>query len=243
MVEPGPGAALRFVHAQRREPGRFRPGQGPVPARQPPRPSLARQRQSAGAGQHRLPLRSRQRLLPRLARREHDLFECGLQTPGIRNPGSRPGPQGPPPARPAGPEAGPAPARDRLRLGGARGDCGARLRRGGRRPHSLGGTESLGRGAGAGGGAKRPDRDPSPGLSRRRGPFRRRRQRRDGRGGGAALLAGLSGRHRAGAGARRQGGAPAHLDPLQPVRRLCRERGLHPDLCLPGRNADRGGAV
>ena len=90
---------------------------------------------------------------------------------------------------------------------------------------------------------RRPRRDRAHRLSRRRGRVRRGRQRRDGRGGRPGILAGLSREHRPRAEARRQGGAPAHLDPRRSVRALRRQRRFHPDLYLPRRHADRRGPL
>ena len=146
-------------------------------------------------------------------------------------------------ARPARPEARPAPARDRLRLGRPRRDRGARLRRPRHRPHPVGRAEGLCRRAAS----------PAPGsptgptiaahrLSRRRrhastpspaSRWSRRSARNIGRPisqsiarvlkpGGKAALQLISIRERS-------------------VRALCRQCRFHPDLHLPGRPADRRG--
>ncbi len=154
------------------------------------------------------------------------------------------GAQDPAAARPARPEAGPAPARDRLRLGRARRDRGARLWRPGHRPHPVRGAEGLCRGqarSGRAGRARSTSRSPTIATS----PARSMRSpasrwwRRSGRNIGRPISQAI-------ARALKPGGRAALQ--LISIRdelcsNLCRQCRLHPDLHLPRRHADRRGRV
>ena len=90
MVEPGPGAAVRPVHAQCRDAGRGGAGEGAVEAGQlGSRIACAPTIRARARAQHRPSLRSRERFLRGLARSRHDLFERGLRRPPRRAAGGR----------------------------------------------------------------------------------------------------------------------------------------------------------
>ena len=192
--------------------------------------------------EHRRALRPRQRFLFRLARRDDDLFVGALRVARRQSRG-RAAAQDPHVARPARSAAGPAPARDRLRLGHA-GDRSGEARRVRRRADAC-----------------RPSRRPGPSArSPKRGLGDRIEIRLQDYRDTAEQFDAVASVEMVEAVGRRWWGA--YLDSIarnlkpggraalqfisidhRSVRPLCAQRRLHPDLHLPRRAAARRAAV
>ncbi len=127
MAQPGSGAAVRPVHAQlpsaRRSRALARADAGSAAAAA----FAAPQSPQRGAAEHRIPLRSGQRLLQPVARPRHDLFERAVRRadPGGATAGRGAGDQAPCHPRPDRRPTGRHHPRDRLRLGLVRRDSRA----------------------------------------------------------------------------------------------------------------------
>ena len=140
MVEPRSGAAVRSVHAQRASLGETGRAKGLFRLVNRLAHAFRGNDRDGARAQHRLALRPRQRFLRGLARSRHDLFERDVRRCRPRR-ASR--------SKPAQArklqllldrldlKPGAAAARDRLRLGLARRDRRARLRRPRHRPHPV----------------------------------------------------------------------------------------------------------
>ncbi len=235
MVQPGPGRPAALGGSQ---PGlpvalhRLVPTAGPAsPDHRAPPPS---QYEEPEPSQHRRPLRPRQRLLPDVPRRDHDLFERRLRRarpiPGRRaaqqvpSHGGRRRP-GPRPARP----------RDRNGLGRVRPVRGRRPRLPGDHHHDLPGAARPGPRARAGRGAGAPRGRPAVRLPGHRRHVRRDRLDRDARSRRRRVLRDVLRGLRSGP---RPGGSaqpPVDHVPGRRVRPAAPRRELDPDVHLPGR--------
>ena len=162
---------LRLV----RELGGWREVRPPAAARRGGAPPRAAPQQGARRGRRQPPLRRVERLLPAGARAQPDLLVRGV--PRLRRHArAGAGQQVRADLPQAGPAAGHAAARRRLRLGRHGHARRPAPRRAGGRRHDLAAAGRAGREAGGRGGAVGPGRDPRAGLPRGRRRSLRRRQ-------------------------------------------------------------------
>ncbi len=237
MVQPGPAGPHQ---GRGLEPRGARPFRGLVAlarqaAEDPGAPDAAEHRVGQSP-EHRGALRPRQRLLPALPRRDHDVFERGLRGPG---PVARrcPAPQvrGHRRAGRAG-RRRPRPG-DREWLGWLRALRGRRARLPGDDHHDLAGAARPGDRADPRGGPRRSGFRRAARLPGHRGHVRRHRLDRDVRSGRRRVLPRLL----RGLRPRAQAGRPAqHADDRVPgcgLRAAASGRELDPDLHLPRRRA------
>ena len=174
-----PGRVLRAAAPERRVGARAASAPAPLPrgapAREPPN------RLHAGAAEHRIPLRPRQRPLRALPGRDDDVLLRDLRA---RRRAARgcPAAQAPPRLREARARPRRSRARDRLRLGELRDRRGRRVRRARHRDHHLAGAGRDGAGADRRRRPRRPGPRARAGLPHGRGPVHEDRVDRDARG-------------------------------------------------------------
>ena len=206
---------------------------GALPAARPAAPGPA-----PGPPQHRLPLRPRQRPLPALPRRVAHVLVRDLG--GGRHARAGAGAEAAPDLRAARARAGRPRARDRLRLGQLRAARRGRVRRARHRADDLRAAGRAGARAGGGRRARRPDRDPAPGLPDARRAVHAHRLDRDAGGDRPRAVPGLLRRLRPAARARRPCVRADDRDPRRALRALPAPRRLDPPLHLPGLAAALG---